>query len=143
MAKRILAPMGPGERAEAVVPIVAALARGAGATVRLVRVFPVPELVVGDHGRTVAYRDQEAERLTARGLEELGHLEARMDGVPVETVVRFGDTVEEILQEAGAFGADLIVLAAPARGGLRGALGAEVADRVARQAPVPTLTLRD
>ena len=41
MAKRILTPIGEGERHEAIVPAVAALAQGAGSSVRLVRVFPV------------------------------------------------------------------------------------------------------
>jgi len=67
MTKRILAPISAEERSEAVVPLVAALARETGATVRLLRVFPVPERIVGDHGRTVAYVDQEMARLTGEG----------------------------------------------------------------------------
>src|SRR6267143_2079859 len=71
MTKRILAPIGAEERSEAVVPLVAALARESGATVRLLRVFPVPERIVGAHGRTVAYVDQEMARLTSEGLDDL------------------------------------------------------------------------
>ncbi len=142
MAKRILTPIGAGEHSEAIVPIVRALAQGAGSTVRLLRVFPVPDRVVGSHGRTVAYSDQEMARLTAEGLDDLGRIEAQLDGIPVESVVRFGDTAEEILLEAEAFDADLIALASPGRGRLRSALAPGVAERVARKAPVPTLTLR-
>src|SRR5437867_13323289 len=43
MAKRILTPIDGREPSETIVPVVAALARGAGSTVRLLRVFPVPE----------------------------------------------------------------------------------------------------
>ena len=68
MAKRILAPIDAREHSERVIPIVAAMAREMGSTVRLLRVFPVPERVVDEYGRTVAYVDQEMERLTARGL---------------------------------------------------------------------------
>ena len=47
MAKRILAPIDTRERAETIVPVVAALARDAGSTVRLLRVQPVPDRVIG------------------------------------------------------------------------------------------------
>jgi nucleotide-binding universal stress UspA family protein len=142
MAKRILAPIDARERSETIVPVVGALARDAGSTVRLLRVFPVPGRVVGDHGRTVAYTDQEMARLTAEGLAELRRLEAQLSGVPVETVVRFGEPAEEIVLEAEAFDADLIALAADRQGYLRTALAPSVSDRIARKAHVPTLTLR-
>jgi|ERR687892_1818571 nucleotide-binding universal stress UspA family protein len=142
MAKRILAPIDARERSEAIVPVVAALARDAGSTVRLLRVFPVPVRVVGDHGRTVAFTDQEMARLTAEGLADLRRVEAELTGVPVETVVRFGEPAEEIVLEAEAFDADLIALGADRQGYLRTALAPGVADRVARKADVPTLTLR-
>ena len=112
MAKRILAPIDPREDSEAILPVVAALARDAGSTVRLLRVLPVPTQVVGNHGRIVAFVDQEMERLTAEGLADLQHAEAELAGVPVEAVVRFGEPAKEIVVEAEAFHADLIALAA-------------------------------
>jgi nucleotide-binding universal stress UspA family protein len=142
MAKRILAPIDLREDHEAIVPVVAALARDTGATVRLVRVVPVPQHVVGTNGRTVAYVDQEMTRLTSEGLQALQQIEAQLAGVPVESVVRFGDTVQEILLESEAFGADLIALGADTQGPFRTALAPGVADRVAARASVPTLTLR-
>jgi nucleotide-binding universal stress UspA family protein len=108
MAKRILTPVDARESSEAIVPIVAAMARDAGSTIRLLRVLPVPKQVIGDHGRIVAYADQEMERLTNEGLADLQRVEAQLAGVPVETVVRFGEPVEEIVHEAEAFEADLI-----------------------------------
>lgn len=142
MAKRILTPIDVRERVQTIVPLVAALARDTGATVRLVRVFPVPDRVIGNHGQTVAFSDQEMARLTAEGLAELQRVEAELIGVPVEAVVRFGEPVEEIVREAEAFGADLIALGADRQGYLRTALAPGVADRVSYRAPVPTLTLR-
>jgi nucleotide-binding universal stress UspA family protein len=142
MAKRILTPIDTRERSEAIVPVVAALARDAGSTVRLLRVFPIPERVVGAHGRTVAYVDQEMARLTAEGLADLHRLETELAGVPVETVVRFGEPVEEIALEAEAFEADLIALGSGQHGRLRSALAPGIAEQVARAADVPTLTLR-
>ena len=142
MVKRILAPMNDHERSEAIVPVVAALARDAGSTVRLLRVFPVPDLVVDPRGRAVAYADQEMARLTAEGLDDLRRVEARLHGVPVESVVRFGEPTEEILLEAEAFDADLIALATARHGRLRAAVLPGVAERVTRQASVPTLLLQ-
>jgi nucleotide-binding universal stress UspA family protein len=142
MTKRILAPIGAEERSEAIVPLVAALARETGATVRLLRVFPVPERIDGDHGRTVAYVDQEMARLTSEGLDELACVETALPGVPVERVVRFGEPEEEILLEAEAFGADLIALTASRRGRLARLVSPDVADRVADKATVPAVVLR-
>jgi len=142
MTKRILAPIGAEERSEAIVPLVAALARESGATVRLLRVFPVPERIVGTNGRTVAYVDQEMARLTDKGLEELARIETALPGVPVERIVRFGDPEEEILVEAEAFGADLIALTTPRRGRLQRVLAPDVAERVADKAGIPAVVLR-
>lgn len=141
MAKRILAPIGTDERSDTIAPVLAGLAHGAGATVRLLRVFPIPEHVVGPHGRVIAYTDQEMARLTAEGLDDLLRIEAQLDGVPVESVVRFGEADEEIVLEAEAFDADLIALATDRPGRLRRAFAPGVTDRVVEQTPVPTLVL--
>lgn len=143
MAKRILVPIDARERSETIVPVVAVLAHGTGATVRFLRVFPVPDRVVDPHGKTIAYADQEMARLTAQGLDELRRIETQMDGIPVENVVRFGEPTEEILLEAEAFDADLIALATSVHSRLRSALLPGMAERVARKAPVPTLVLRE
>ncbi|MBI3635837.1 MAG: universal stress protein, partial [Candidatus Rokubacteria bacterium] len=45
MAKRIVVPMNGRETSEAVLPLVAGIARDSGATVRLVRVAPVPRQI--------------------------------------------------------------------------------------------------
>jgi len=142
MAKRILTPINGRGPSETIVPVVAALARGAGATIRLLRVFPVPEQVIGPYGRTIAYVDQEMSRLTAEGLDQLAHVEAELEGIPVERVVRFGEPAEEIRLEAEAFNADLVALATTRRSRLGSALVPSVAERVVRDAPVPTLVLR-
>src|SRR5947199_9329090 len=98
---------------------------------------------MGPHGRTIAYVDQEMARRTAVGLDELAHVEAELEGVPVERVVRFGEPAEEIRLEAEAFNADLVTLAMSRRSRLGSALRPGVAERVVQEAPVPTLVLRD
>jgi nucleotide-binding universal stress UspA family protein len=141
MAKRILVPVDTREDSEAIVPVVAAMAERSGGSVRLIRVSPLPERVVGPYGRTIAYSDQEMTRLTAEGLDDLQHIESELHGIPVDSVVRFGDPVAEILLEAEAFDADLIALTAARRGRLGRALSPGLADRLIPRAPVPTLVL--
>ncbi|MGH7415207.1 MAG: universal stress protein, partial [Candidatus Rokuibacteriota bacterium] len=115
MAKRILVPLDGSEAAETAAALAADLARGSGGDVRLLQVHPVPEHRVTDTGRVVAYADQEMERLTAEGRDYLETVEARLGPVPAESVVRFGKPEQEILVEAEAFDADLIVLTTPRR----------------------------
>ena len=96
MAKRILVPLDESRVAEMVVPLVAAVARGAGATVRLLLVAPVPQNQIGEGDRVVAKTDQEMARLEAEGLDDLRKVEVQFgSGGDVECVVRFGDPVDE------------------------------------------------
>jgi len=139
-AKRILVPLDD-EHAEAIVPLVASVARDGGATVRLLRVYPVPERREGPHGRTVEYVDQAMSRLTAEARDDLARDEERLAGVPVEIVVRFGEPAEEIALEAEAFGADVIALSETPRGRLRRILAPGLADRLARETSIPMLVL--
>ena len=141
MAKRILVALDRTPESEAVLPIVADIARSAGSTVRLLNVQPVPEAVVAEYGRVVAYQDQEMERVEASGELYLEGAEATLHGVPAERVVRFGKPAEEILTEADAWDADLIVMATPAPGWLPWR-GGRVTRAVSRRAPVPVLVHR-
>jgi nucleotide-binding universal stress UspA family protein len=141
MAKRILLPLDTHERTEAVLPLVAAMARGGGATVRLLHVAPLPELRTTAYGRVVAYTDQESERLEGQALDYLRTVEARLEGVPVEMRVRFGDAREEIPLEAEAFGADLIALTTAKPRRLLPALLGGIARRVRRKTRVAVMLL--
>jgi nucleotide-binding universal stress UspA family protein len=125
--------------AEAVVPIVADLARGAGALVRLLHVAPVPDALVNKEGRVVVYVDQEVQRLDAEAVDYLRRVAARLEGVPVEAAVRFGDPTAEILHEAEAFEADLIVLATAGRSALGRTVFGSVAESVFRKAQAAVL----
>ena len=91
MAKRILVPLDGSESAEVAAALAADLARGSGGDVRLLQVHPVPEQRVGNFGRVVAYADQEMESSSSHSLDYLRTLETYFTGVPVESVVRFGD----------------------------------------------------
>jgi nucleotide-binding universal stress UspA family protein len=139
--KRILVPLDGRERAEAVVPLVAALARDSGAAVRLLRIFPLPSEVITPQGWMVASVDQEMARLESRALADFAPAEIELAGLPVETVVRYGDPVDEIAREAEAFDADLIALTAGRRGRLRRAVAPGLAQRLQTRTFTPTLVL--
>lgn len=142
MAKRILVPLDQTADAEAVLPLVVDVARGGGATVRLLHVAPAPDLRVGADGRVIAYADQEMARLEAEGTDYLRAVEVQLEGIPVEFAVRFGEPVREILVEAEVFGADLVVLTTTCRSGLGRAVLGSVAEQVFRKAEVPVLFYR-
>jgi universal stress protein A len=142
MAKRILVPLDQTPNAESVVPLVADAARGGGATVRLLHVAPPPDNVVNADGLVVAYADQEALRMEAEALDYLRTMEVAFDGVPVETSVRFGDPVTEILREAEAFGADLIALTSGPRRPLTRLVLGGTAEQVSRRTGAAVLVFR-
>jgi nucleotide-binding universal stress UspA family protein len=110
MAKRIVVPLDLTVDTEAVLPLVADAARGAGSTVRLLHVAPWPGHLVDADGHVAAPADQELLRLEAEAMDYLSTVELQFDGIPVESTVRFGDPADEILREAETFGADLIAL---------------------------------
>ena len=124
------------------IPFIADAARAAGATVRLLHVAPVPDNVVSADGHTVAYADQEMSRLETEHTEDLRHLEPQLGGIAVETVVRFGEPVEEILSEADAFGADVIAVMTTCRSGVKRALLGSVAEHLLRKAVATVLLIR-
>jgi len=141
-AKRILVPLDGSEGSEAAADLAAELARGSGGDVRLLQVHPVPEHRVSSTGRVVAYADQEMERISAEGRDYLESVEARLGPVPAESVVRFGEPAQEILVEAEAFDADLIVLTTDRRGWLARLTGYGLGERLLHASPVPVVLVR-
>jgi nucleotide-binding universal stress UspA family protein len=76
------------------------------------------------------------------GLDFLHALEVHFGDVPAESVVRFGDPVAQILDEAETFGADLIVVGTAGRSGIGRVLLGSVAERVFAKATVPVMLVR-
>ena len=142
MAKRILVPLDGSDAAETAATLAGELARGSGGDVRLLQVHPVPEHRVTSSGRVVAFADQEMERITAEGRDYLESVEARLGPVPTESVVRFGEPAREILTEAEAFDADLIVLTTGRRGWLARFTGGGLGERLLNESPVPVVLVR-
>lgn len=141
MAKRLLVPIDEKAPPEGLIELVGDLARGGGATVRLLHVAPVPRHVESE-GRVVVYADQEGARLEAEALDRLRALEPRLGGVRVEHRVRFGEPADEILREADEFGADLIVVTTVLRSALGRVVLGSVAEQVFRRARAPVVLAR-
>lgn len=142
MPKRVLLPLDQSTAAETAVPVVSDMARGGGATVRLLHVAPIPDAVRGTDGRIVSYADQETARLEAEAIDYLRTIEAQLDGVAVECAVRFGEPLAEILADAEAFGADLIVLTTAGGNPMGRVLRGSLAERLLHETPVAVLVLR-
>ncbi len=140
--KKILLAVDRSSRAMAMADLVADTARGAHAAVRLLHVAPEPSAVLDAGGRVVVYADQESASRMSEGLDYLRTLEVSFDGVPVECMVRFGDPVTQILDEAEAVGADLIVVGTAGRSGIGRVLLGSVAERVFAKAAVPVMLVR-
>ena len=142
MAKRILVPLHTTEHADAVLPLVADLARAAGATVRLLNVTPYARTRFSPDARVVYYAHQQEERDAHEAELWLQQLTPLLDGIAVEHAVRVGDPGEEILREAETFDADAIVLRAAPWRWWRRTLG-RVAKQVRARAEAPVLLLSE
>lgn len=143
MAKRILVPLDHSPASEAVLPLVAPIARASGAHVRLLHVVPFPHEVDPGLGRVVAYAVDEMDRVDAR---HAGYLRAMADvhlcGVPTDCVVRFGDPAEEILEQIEVFGADVVVAFTETGSSLLRGVGGSVAETLMRQARATVILVR-
>lgn len=142
MAKRMLVPLDLTVDSASILPFVADAARGGGATVRLLHVAPVPGNVMSADGRIVAYADQEMARLEAEAQDYLRAEAARLQGLPVECVVRFGEPGPEILAEAERFEADLVAMTTRRRPQLSRLVLGSTAEEICRRAEVPVVVFR-
>lgn len=142
MAKRMLVPLDQTVDSASILPLVADAARGGGAAIRLLHVAPVPGNVLSADGRTVAYADQEMARLEAEALDYLHTEGARLDGLPVEVVVRFGEPVTEILAEIEGFEADLVAMTTRRRPQISRLVLGSTAEEVCRRAEIPVMVYR-
>ena len=143
MAKRILVPVDRSATTGSTTALVADLARGSDASVRLLLVAPPADNVVDDGGRVLIYSSQEMDSRESDGLDYLRTVAFAMGrDLPVEVAVRFGDPVKEILREAEDYSADVIVVGTAARSAIKRTLVGSVAEAVLRRADVPVLLHR-
>lgn len=142
MAKRILVPLDEAVPAESMLEAIGALARSTGATIRLLHVAPVPDSIIDDKGHVLVYADQESERLEAEALDYLRAVSFALESVALEYAVRYGDPVEQIVEEAETWSADLIAMATRGRSSIGRALLGSVAEQVFRKASMAVTLYR-
>ncbi|HET9491060.1 MAG TPA: universal stress protein [Methylomirabilota bacterium] len=135
--RTIVVPLDGAPGSESVLQTAADLARAHGASVRLVRVEQPPSLVYSLDDRIVAYSDQESARIEQEARRYLAGIARGLPDLPVDLVVRFGDSATEIAEEAEKADADLITMATHRRRGVMRALKGSVAERVARSTDIP------
>jgi nucleotide-binding universal stress UspA family protein len=131
MFSRILVPIDGTAESNIALPLARTMARETGAPITLLRVVPQPYTLAG---RTAF--DETAEALK-RIAEELAS-----GGVEVESIVRRGEVVDEILQVCREQAADLIVMRTHGRAGVSRAVLGSVTQRVVAESGVPVVLLR-
>lgn len=142
MYKRVLVPVDRSEVAEAILPFILDIAGPLDIEVVLLCVNrPIPSTVM-ETSRYIEVEDIEARRAAAEAY--LGGLAAEMKarGVRVETRVRRGEPVAEILDAARDEGADLIAMTTHGRTGPARLLFGSVAEGVLRHATIPVFLMK-
>jgi nucleotide-binding universal stress UspA family protein len=131
MFSSILVPLDSSAQSNAALPLSRTLARQTGAQVTLVRVVPPPYSLAE---RTVFDK-------TRLALERIAD-ELSSSGIRVESIVRAGEVVDEILEQSRIQAADLIVMRTHGRVGLGRAVLGSVTERVLADSSVPVLLMR-
>jgi nucleotide-binding universal stress UspA family protein len=143
--RTILAPSDFSAHAAQAVRYACALAERFGARLHLLHVIPDivpagPDPMLTPVLPPEYYTDMEAQsRATLDDLIEPSWGKA----TSVTSSVRWGNPVEEIVEEARTAGVDLLVIATHGRTGLSHVLLGSVAERIVREAPCPVLTIRE
>jgi len=132
--RRILVPLDGSELAEAVLPQIVGLAKRNGAELRLLRVAHAHALRDADLATAQLRVVQEAEAYLAGVAHRLA-----AEGVSASPAVRYGGTLEEILDDIWVNRPDLVAMSTHGRTGLTHLLLGSVAEQVLRASPVPVL----
>jgi nucleotide-binding universal stress UspA family protein len=131
MFSRILVPLDGTAESNVALPLARTIARQTSSQITLLRVLPEPYLLA----------ERTAFDEAADALKRVADKLAR-GGVQVESIVRSGDVVDEILQQCREQAADLIVMRTHGRVGLGRAVLGSVTERVLAESGVPVLLLR-
>jgi nucleotide-binding universal stress UspA family protein len=142
MYKRALVPLDGSSVAETIIPFILDIAGPLDMEVVLLRVVePIPTVVV-EGSRHIDVEDVEARRIDAEEYLAPIAVELRKKAVRVESRVRRGHPIEEIVTAAREAGADLIAMSTHGRGGLGRLMFGSVAQAVLRQVDIPVLLMR-
>lgn len=145
MFQRILVPLDGSSRAERAVPVAARLARASGGTVILVRVVSKSNPLWPGRGQSTVQAQRAVQDDVFSANQYLSGISASPDlqDVHTELVALVGSTIPAILDVADISGADLIMLCSHGYTGLTRRIMGSVAQKLAREATVPVLVLRE
>ena len=140
---RVMVPLDGSTFAEVAVDAAADLLGSKGELVLVSVVEPPDHVERDEHGRVLAYLDQQEEARTREAREYLARvantLTRKQPGLRVQTDVRLGEPHRGIVMAAVDRGADLVVMATHGRTGLRRAVVGSVAGSVLHAIPTPVL----
>jgi nucleotide-binding universal stress UspA family protein len=131
MFMRILVPLDGTPQSNAALRLARTMARTTGAAITLLRVLP--ESLLHEDGTASAAVNHTLERVASELAE---------NGVQVNSVVRVGHVVQQILDQSRAQAADLIVMRTHGRVGLERAVLGSVTQGVLATSQVPVLLMR-
>jgi nucleotide-binding universal stress UspA family protein len=153
MYSQVLVPLDGSEASEQALPLAQSLAGAFGARVHLLQVISLSHeyeayLGGGEESPMVSeYALDMADQITAtaqtRAEAYLKDTAARLEanGIPVQTSVQQGSTLDNITHFVAENGIDLIVMSTHGRSGLQRLLIGSVTDRVIRFSHVPVLVI--
>ena len=143
MFEKILVTLDGSELAEEVIPYVEDIAKRCNAEIILMRVSPPAHTVVAE-GVVVSPLDEQLDQIEAdfkRYLDRVADV-LRARGLTVQTVIRFGNPAEEIVDFSENNDVKLIAIATHGRSGLSRWVYGSVAEKVLRAASAPILLIR-
>jgi nucleotide-binding universal stress UspA family protein len=152
MYSQIVVPLDGSEESARALPHAVELARAGSATLHLLMVVSRSEEIEFMRGAGESYLTAEYSRDMARDLiaARIKHAEDYLkevasslesQGVKVQTAVREGAAVENIVAHSREQQADLIVMCTRGRGGIQRLLVGSTTDRVIRSGGVPVLAI--
>ena len=142
MYKRVLIPVDGSEVAEAILPFIIDIAGPMDMEVILLRVNqPITPIAI-EGSRHVVVEDVEERHREALAYVTALAKEMEERGLRVDTVIRRGEPVAEILNAARLVSADLIAMTTHGRTGPARLLFGSVAEGVLRQSDIPVFLMR-
>jgi nucleotide-binding universal stress UspA family protein len=153
--QRILVPLDGSEHSLRALDVAIQVAKKFGGKITLVHVYSaavrpvmvpeattVPPPMIPIMTPMEVSKVAEAARKAGSGILGDGAQRVKAEGVPVETVLREGNTVQEIVKTAEEGKFDLIVMGARGISKIRELLLGSVSDGVLRNAPCPVLIVK-
>ncbi|MEM3536237.1 MAG: universal stress protein [Candidatus Bathyarchaeia archaeon] len=154
MFEKILVPLDGSEHSLKALNLAVQIAKNFNSKITLINVFSVSAPVVMPEPTTLTpptvpimaaaelSKLAENARKTASNILAEGEKRAEAEGVKVETLIREGHTVQEIVKAAREGEFNLIVMGARGIGKIKGILLGSVSDGVVKNAPCPVLIVK-